>query len=553
MSGYRGRVPMEEHMKRIVACSAAVILLGLASGASAEPGMRIDPDPIGFGGQGMLTLGGMPGEQQFGIYTITNTGTSVLKVKEMTITGAAAGIITFEDGVCGQGTSCSHKFDVPPGGQAYFSVGCVAPAAGTFAATLHVKSNASGPETAPLICNGLHPPVIAVSPGLDFGTAHGCWFGDLCGPRCNTKPATQTLTITNTAAAPSELDFSMVLPQDGPSWDFTIESDQQPSYVLTAGQSLNITFTFHPMSPNGADTYDGLTLTPTYPSGLAPIAVPFHAHKGWGRLVIDTPPFLGSVAVGQTLTTTITAHDGGDSCLDLLHVTSWQDVTRVDADTGGALLQAGESHSWTVTCTAPGENGGSGGLDFDIYGDDPEFEFHPFYCQAAGAGLWTYPTSVSFDDAQVPVGSSGTIELSLFNPGDQPTDLVAMTPSDPHYTIALASGSLPLTLGPGDTTPIDVTFSPTDDTRIDATILLDASVGADYTLPVSGAGVTSSPLRHGASHRADVAPAETDDDAPGGGCGSGGGGSLPVALVVALVALRQRRPRRGRCSIVSST
>ncbi|TMQ08300.1 MAG: choice-of-anchor D domain-containing protein [Deltaproteobacteria bacterium] len=477
-------------MTRIAAFGGIVLGLCVAAQrAEAAPGIEIYPSS--FSGNGMLYDGGFPGEQQYGFFSVNNTGTTTLTVTDMAFTGPGAALIGFDDPLCGSSNHCAQTFTVAPGAQAGFSVTCTAMQPGTFAATLTVTSDAaSGGNTVALPCKGFYPPVVEVSPpALDFGTAHGCWYGDQCGPRCNTRPATQTLTLTNTAPDPSEIDLAVALPMSGPYWDFTIDAEQPSPFILGAGQSVNVTFTFHPMSPNGSSEYlDPLRLTAVYPAALAPIDVPFHARKGWGQLAIDTPPFLGNVAIGQTLVTTITVHDAGDSCLQLAGVWSERDITVLD---GGAnmLLQAGESRTWTVSCTAPGINGGGGNLNFDQYYDDPDTVFAMFDCQATGGGLWTDPAVFDFDSYGVGIGTSVTVGVTVFNPGDQPTDLVALTSSDPHFRAAPSSGSLPVTLAPGDSMPIDITFSPSDAQRVTAAIRLDASTGSDYALEVSGAGI----------------------------------------------------------------
>jgi uncharacterized protein (TIGR03382 family) len=339
-------------------------------------------------------------------------------------------------------------------------------------------------------CVGLHPPQLQIAPaGLDFGSAHSCWYGDPCGPRCNTAPLTQTLTITNTAPAPSEADISMVLPPSGPDQDFTIDAAYLP-HALTAGESIEITFTFHPTFGKG-QYYDApLTLVTTYPAGLAPIAIPFHAHGGGGFLVVDTPPQLGITAIGQPLTATVTAHNEGDSCLYLNEVGGFGDIEIIAPNPPTALLQTGESFRWTVTCT-PHPYISYGYMAFYyIYEGVDEPLTSQFYCNSPTGALYADPEQVAFTGAQeVGVGTSATQQLQVSNQGVEPMDLIAMTSSDPRFTVALTSGGLPVTLAPGDQAQIDVTFTPTDTSHVTGTILLHGTNGTDFVVGASGDGV----------------------------------------------------------------
>jgi len=479
-------------MTRNVLCGGIVLGLVVAAGrADAAPAIAIDPNPIGFGGNGMLYNGGIPGEQQFGYYVITNVGTTTLSVTDMAITGPDAGLIAFDDPLCPWGTDCPQPFTVTPGEQRWFSLTCVTVQPGTFSASLTVTSDAtSGTSSVPITCLGLYPPQLQIVPsGLDFGTTHSCWYGDSCGPSCNTQPLTQTLTITNAAPAPSEVDVSMVLPLSAPYEDFTIEGAYGWPTPLAAGQALQLTLSFHPAFSK-PQFYDApLTLTSTYPAGLAPIDIPFHAHGGGGWLVVDTPPQLGVVPIGQTLTTTITVHNAGNSCLYLNEVYPSGDLTVLAPDPSTALLQAGESFTWTVACTPSPQTPGGAMSFYYIFEGVDEPATYQFYCHSETGMLFADPAQAAFTGTrEVGVGMSGTQRLRVENVGSQPTDLVAMTSSDPHFTVALASGSLPVTLAPGDETQIDVSFTPTDTTHVTGTIVLDASIGTGFTVTTVGDG-----------------------------------------------------------------
>jgi hypothetical protein len=491
-------------MTRTLAGSVIVIgLIGASSRADAAPEIEIYGIPCS--GNGMLYDGAMPGEQQFGFYTIVNNGTTTLTVTDMAITGPGGSLIAFQDDpLCGSSNHCAQTFTVAPGELRGFPLTCMAPQPGIFEATLAITSDAvAGTGTIPFPVKGFYPPVLQVTPtALDFGTQHVCWQLETCGPRCATQPATQTLVITNAAPAPSEIDLDTILPPTGFFESFTIDSDQSPVYVLAAGQSVHITFTYHPMRPNQVDFDRPLTFTPRYPAGLAPVDVPFHAKSGGGGFAMDTPDPAGGIGpVGQPLVTTVTGHNAGESCLYLNEFDIWGADFAFNPQlslNNPWLLQAGESITWTVTTTPTSVQSACYTLHVGFWYDEPESGSFYTFCRGGLGGALAADPSVGFDD--VGVGMSATRRLRVSNAGNQPTDLTAMTSSDPHVTVALASGSLPVTLAPGDTTDIDVTFAPTDTEYIDTPVLLDGSNGDDLTLEVFGRGVLVAAGAAPASH-----------------------------------------------------
>ncbi|HZJ66838.1 MAG TPA: choice-of-anchor D domain-containing protein, partial [Kofleriaceae bacterium] len=471
--------------------------LVLAGRAEADGSIAVDPNPITFWSQVTTYPGGMPGEAQGSAFFITNTGTTTLTVTGMTIVGPDASAMTFEFPPCEHTTSCPDTFTMAPGEQRGFALQCVAPAPGTFTASLVIADDAtSGTSTVPMLCVGLHPPQLEISPpGLDFGTSHSCWFGDSCGPSCGTQPLTQTLTLTNAAPDPSVLDVMLALPPSAPWEGFTITVGGYPRggevrWELMAGQSVDVTFTFHPWFGR-SQFFDGpLVIETRYPLASPVIHLPFHAYGGWGSVAIDTPPQLGIVPIGETLTATITMRNEGTSCLDLSEVTAWGDVRIISPLPADALIAAGETFQWTVACTpSPTMPGGSFEFYTPFEGND-SVRRYLFYCHSPTGALYATPPQVAFTgSAEVGVGMSGTQRLQVSNRGSEVTDLIAMTSSDARFTAALANGGLPITLAPYGEVAVDVTFTPTEVGHATATMLLHGTNGTDFTVAMAGDGV----------------------------------------------------------------
>lgn len=91
---------------------------------------------------------------------------------------------------------------------------------------------------------------------------------------------------------------------------------------IGAGASQTFEIEFRPRKSHGYS--DPLAVVSQYP-GQAPVQIPFHAQGGFGRLAFDSPEFLGSVPVGQTLTTTFTVHNEATSCIAISRPTSGVD------------------------------------------------------------------------------------------------------------------------------------------------------------------------------------------------------------------------------------
>jgi MYXO-CTERM domain-containing protein len=539
-----------------------VVPIATSGTVAAAPEISIGPEvPLGFQSGSTVFPGGPPGEQQFGLFELRNTGTTKLTVTSMAITGPDAAIMAFHgaiDPFCGSGRVCAQRFSIEAGQSRFFPTTCTPTRPGVFSASLRITSNAASHHTTvPMTCLGNHAPVITVSPdGLDFGVVHFCFRGDSCGPSCATVPTTQSLTITNSALAPSELAFFFTgsIPM-GPFGDVTMTPAGQGiegnAVALRAGQSATFQFTFHPHSNV---TIDGpLQLVSLFP-GQPQLAIPFHAQGGSGRTVIDTPAFLGTLDYGQTLVTAITGHNAGNSCLSISSLSMSGMCQPIDEGPFRRTLAPGESFTMDVACTPNLENFAASQLMVEAPFEAQDIQFFDFFAVPTGGALISDNPGIEFTGPfEVPVGSSATVQLGLSNLGNDPTDLVTIVSTDPQFTATPAAGSLPLTLGPGESTLVDVAFTPTSAGRASGTITFGVSAGMGFVQPVLGdavngqAGATSLSTRQLAFGNADdpeIAPGTRTagiERAGSGGCQTGGTGGLALIAGAAGLLLRRRR------------
>jgi len=472
-------------------------LAALAGAAEAAPAISVSPASIEFyAGPMYQDVGAPPGELQRGSYEVRNVGDAPLVVTDMAITGPGASLMAFDgalDPSCGSGQDCALTFSLAPGEARLFLLTCTAAQPGYFGASLGVTSNAaSGAGTAALSCVGLRPPIIQITPvALDFGISHRCEYGESFCYQCPTKPTTQTLTITNAAAPPSRLDFYVTpeLPRTQYD-DFIIDNmcaDASGGCSVPAGGSLPIEITFRPY-------HDVLYTTPLavvsrYP-GQAPVQVPFYAEGGHGQLAFDTPDFLGEVAIGQTLTTTLTVHNAGRACLSFQGPYSNAPEIQVVGSYPSSLeLAAGASYSWTLACTPELPGPVSSFLDFYLSWEGISFVTQVAYCVGVDPLLAVSPASLAFTGPdEVPLGASAIRRVTVQNVSGQDTALTSLTSSDPRFTAALVGASLPLPLAPGATAEVDVEFTPTGTARAAGAITFGAAGGAGASLGVAGDG-----------------------------------------------------------------
>jgi hypothetical protein len=361
---------------------------------------------------------------------------------------------------------------------------------------------------------GSNPPIIHVSPeSLDFGIAHACdpFWDSYCGDWCETRPLTQSLVITNTAAPPSTLDFYLEPRDDW--WAFyeafgtTVPCSQGAGCSIAAGGSMTITLTFRPLYAYSMDQW--LRLVSQDP-GQAPIEIPIYGRGGYGSYEFVGTGFLGEVALGGTLLATQTIRSVGTSCLSFGDPNYFTDPDCVLLDssaTGPYTLQPGESHTWSLACTPTrlGTHGTT--MSIPMWNVGVDDLYHDMYWRATGSAFTVTPASIAFTGAgEVPVGTSVTRRVTVRHISTfeyEYRSLTAIASSDPQLTAALVDGDLPLTLGPGEEVQVDVTFTPTDHVRTTGTITFDADEGDDPALAVVGDGVR---LELAASPAASIAP-----------------------------------------------
>jgi uncharacterized protein (TIGR03382 family) len=539
-----------------------MVLIAASGTAEAAPAISIEPQtPLEFRSAASGNPGDAPGAPQFGFFMVRNTGKTKLQVKRMEITGPDAAIMAFNgdfDPFCGSGRVCAQNFTLEAGEVRGFQTLCTPTQPGVFSASLIVTGNVAHQQaSAAMVCVGNHPPVIAVSPsGLDFGVAHYCFPGDLCGPSCATAPSTQTLTITNSAPAPSELEFYFAGIDLGPFGHVTMTPGDLAiagrHAVLRAGESATFQFTFAPRSGVVINTLQLVSLFP----GQPPVTIPFHAIGGSGQLVLDPPDFPTSVEYGHTFLTTLTARNDGDSCLEVTQFSSSGMCEPVGDGPAPLRVAPGETFSRTFLCIVDLLRYPTTTVEIECPHESHDINNFMFSVDPSGGALISFSEAVEFTGPQeVAVGASATLQFQIYNLGSDPAELVAITSTDSQFTATPAAGSLPISIPFDESALIDVTFTPTHADRTSGTLTLGVSRGLGVVQAVVGDGVigvagqpaiSTRQLTFGADGDPEIAARAAAERGTRGGCQTGDAGSL--APIAGLAGLFVRRRRRGsRC------
>jgi Subtilase family/Abnormal spindle-like microcephaly-assoc'd, ASPM-SPD-2-Hydin len=133
----------------------------LLFGNGTQPALEVRPDPLHAGAVHVGSSGTAHG-------VLYNPGNGTLRITQMSLTGANAGIFGF---TCG-GRPCAPPFDIAAGTSRSLEIRCTPTHNAPYAANLVIASNAPGGTTSAFVqCQGLAPE-IAVTPsgGVAFGT-----------------------------------------------------------------------------------------------------------------------------------------------------------------------------------------------------------------------------------------------------------------------------------------------------------------------------------------------------------------------------------------------
>jgi len=397
---------------------------------------------------------------------LTNTGGSSVKITQANLSGAGYSI-----------TGLSLPLTLSAGQSSpSFSVVFTPTAAGAVSGNLTITSNASNPTlTIPLSGTGVTPGLLtAASTSLSFGNVQIGNNKSLAETLTNTGGISVKITqanVTGTGYSVTGLNLPLTLGpgQSSPSFNMVFA----PQSAGTVSGNLAIT-------SNASNPTFNIPLSGT---GVTP-----------GTLSANpTSLSFGNVQTGSNKTLTETLTNSGGSNLTISQATVSGSGLSMNGLSLPLTLTPGQSSPSFNVVFAPQSAGTvSGNLAITSNGSNPTLNIPISATGVTPGTLSANPTSLSFGSVQT--GSNKTLTETLTNSGGSSLTISQATPTGTGYSI---NGlSLPLTLGPGQSSPtFNVVFAPQSAGTVNGNLAI-TSTGSNPTLNIalSGTGVTPATL-----------------------------------------------------------
>jgi uncharacterized cupredoxin-like copper-binding protein len=433
----------------------------------------------------MPTLAVIPGALEFGSVAVGDTKS--LDVQLTNLGGADAADLTIS-GATLSGTGASHfsqtfgsSVSLAPGESTTVRVHFSPSATGTHTASLGISHSAGGsPFQVPLSGSGVAAagPLLGASPSsLAFGSV-------TVG-----QTAALGVELTNTGANDLTVQGATIGGTDAGQFSH----DLGAAVTLAPGTSTTVTVTFAPSS----DGTKSAALSVTHSGGNSPLAVPVG-----GTGVAPVAPTLaasptslgfGSVTVGESAALGVQLTNTGTTSLTVQGATiGGTDAGQFSHDLGAAVtLAPGTSTTVTVTFAPTSSGTKSAALSVTHSGGNS-----PLAVPLGGTAvapetptLAVSPTSLSFGN--VGVAQSATLSVVLTNQGT--STLVVNTTSITGTHAAQFSDNFNdatgVSLIPGASTTISVTFTPSGSGSRTATLQIDHSgTNTPVEVPLTGTG-----------------------------------------------------------------
>ncbi len=388
--------------------------------ATTGPSIEVSPSTVSFGNLAV-------GQSATKTVTVTNSGTEMLTVSGISVTGAgftASGPKLPISLSAGQSASISAVFK---------------PTAGNSdTGTITIASNAAGsPSLVALSGAGMTGAALTATPS-------SIAFGNVAVG----KEATQTIKLENTGSEPAAIS-KVAFSGTGIS-----VSGMTTPMTLNGGQSTSLTVTYKPTS---AATLTGSVSITSNAVG-SPSLIALSGAGTTGAALTATPNSIafGSVAVGSQATQTIKLENTGSEPAAISKVAFSGTGISVSGMTTPMTLNGGQSATLTVTYKPTAATTLTGNVSITSNASDPSVVIG-INATATSSTLSATPSSVSFGN--VVVGSNTTQTIRLQNIGTSQVTISSIAPS--VASVAISGITLPANLGPGSSATITAAYKPT--------------------------------------------------------------------------------------------
>ena len=457
---------------------------------------------------------------------VTNSGQAPLTFTSIAVSGANAGYFTL-------GGSCAAATPVPAGGNCTVTVQATPTAAGAFAASLTLASNAAnGAATVALsgTASAAAPALTATPSAIAFGL------------RSISSPATsQTVVLANTGNVAVALTRVALTGSSA----FTIAGSDCGA-TLAVGASCSVPVRFAPTADGAVASTLGVT------SNAAAVQVAITGSGTTQSIGIPLLSEAGPIAfadtqVGATAAEhTTTLSNSGNAAVRISTLTLGGNQPG-DFVTGGTCAANGTvsaGGSCTITTafrpTAAGARAASlllvtdAGAQFTL-----ALNGNGVAVAVSAPSLAVNPQS--FDFGAVTIGATApTRRFTLTNSGSAPLTLASAAFSGPFAAVADSTGcaAFPFTLQPGATCDLVVGYTPVNAGGNNGNVVIQSNLaGSSWTIALTG--------------QANVAPSNAKpQNAGGGGCSASQSVNDPMLALLVMLSLgvivwRRRRSRDG--------
>lgn len=393
------------------------------TGQAAAALLTATPPVVSFGGA-------VVGEDHAGVVTFSNSGGQPLTIEDVDLPGAPFSVT--DAPAAGQ--------VIAPGQAVNVTVHYRPTAVGDFNEDLVVETTA-GDKTIGLSGSAGIGPKLGVSP------AGGWSFGDVVVGQSKTA----SVVISNTG------DSTMVINKSKPPANaaFTVVAGAglDEGSTLAAGASRTVTLRF---TPSAAGTVsEAWTITTSDGSGVHNVPVTARALAP-AQLTAPSAAALGDVVLGDSGSVPVTFGNAGDLPLTVAGVDlPGGPFSVADAPSAGTVIAPGSSLTVHVAFAAGVPGAAAGALTLRTSAGDKTV---PLSATAVTAGALA-ADDLAFGD--VTLGVSRTASLTLRNTGSAPLKVLSSTPpADARFAVVGAGIPAGLTLAPGASRTVTVTFTP---------------------------------------------------------------------------------------------
>jgi hypothetical protein len=439
---------------------AAVTLTGQGvPGGTPPPTLQVQPTTVDFGSV-------VVGNTEVRTVTVTNNDPEGTLTFTVTLTsGSEFGFFI---------SSQPQTTTLGPRQSTTFGVGFKPASDGLFRGSVLVNSN-FGSATVSLVGQGREGARILVVPtDINFGTVS---VGNT---------VTRTVTVSNAGREPLTFSGRIAIGTDP---GFFIAS-QPGTSTLRPGQSTNFTVGFRPSAGSPDDAFGTIVINSN--GGDATIRLRARVAPQGVLQVNPTAINFGIVNIGETTTRTVTVTNAGSGPLTF----SASLINGANAGFGISqpatlALGPGESTTFEVRFTPNSSNSAGGAIQINS-------DFGNFIIRLSGQGnvtevppagtLEVQPTNIDFGN--VSLGSSATRTVTIRNAGPATINLSQVTLSaGSEAGFFIASQPAATTLGPGQSTTIEVGFRPVSagSDQSSGTVTIN-STGGNATVGLRGRG-----------------------------------------------------------------